>query len=108
MRSPRPIVPTRCWRSPARRAAVSTSCPKSSSRRGMSSSIAQQAQALRARETTAVELTRRALDAARVNAPLNALITQADATALAAAERADAALTRGAADLLCGIPFVHK
>ena len=74
----------------------------------MSSSIAQQAQALRARETTAVELTRRALEAARANAPLNALITQADATALAAAERADAALTRGAAEPLCGIPFVHK
>jgi aspartyl-tRNA(Asn)/glutamyl-tRNA(Gln) amidotransferase subunit A len=74
----------------------------------MSSSIAQQAQALRARETSAVELTRRALEAARANAPLNALITQADATALAAAERADAALARGAAAPLCGIPFVHK
>jgi len=74
----------------------------------MSSSIAQQAQALRARETSAVELTRRALEAARANAPLNALITQADAAALAAAERADAALARGAAAPLCGIPFVHK
>jgi aspartyl-tRNA(Asn)/glutamyl-tRNA(Gln) amidotransferase subunit A len=74
----------------------------------MSSSIAQQAQALRARETSAVELTRRALEAARANAPLNALITQADAAALAASERADAALARGAAAPLCGIPFVHK
>jgi len=74
----------------------------------MSSSIAQQAQALRARETSAVEMTRRALEAARANAPLNALITQADAAALAAAERADAALARGAAAPLCGIPFVHK
>ncbi len=74
----------------------------------MSSSIAQQALALRARETSAVELARRALDAARASAPLNALITQADAAALAAAERADAALARGAAAPLCGIPLVHK
>ncbi|HET7779642.1 MAG TPA: Asp-tRNA(Asn)/Glu-tRNA(Gln) amidotransferase subunit GatA [Rudaea sp.] len=74
----------------------------------MSSSIAQQAQALRARATSAVELARRALEAARANEALNALITRADATALAAAERADAALARGAAAPLCGIPFVHK
>ncbi len=74
----------------------------------MNSSIAQQAQALRARATSAVELARRALEAARANEPLNALITRADATALAAAERADAALAGGTTALLCGIPFVHK
>jgi len=74
----------------------------------VSISIAQQARALRARETSAVELARRALDAARAHAPLNAFITHADASALAAAERADAALARGAAAPLCGLPFVHK
>ena len=74
----------------------------------MSISIAQQARALRARETSAVELARRALDAARAHAPLNAFITHADASALAAAGRADAALARGAAAPLCGLPFVHK
>ena len=74
----------------------------------MSTTIAQLAQALRARETSAVDLARRALDAARANAPLNALITQADAPARSAAERADVALARGAAGPLCGIPFVHK
>ncbi|HEX3124944.1 MAG TPA: Asp-tRNA(Asn)/Glu-tRNA(Gln) amidotransferase subunit GatA, partial [Rhodanobacteraceae bacterium] len=74
----------------------------------MSSSIAQQARALRTRETSAVELARRALGAARANARLNAFITHADASALAAAERADAALARGAASPLCGLPFVHK
>jgi aspartyl-tRNA(Asn)/glutamyl-tRNA(Gln) amidotransferase subunit A len=74
----------------------------------MTSSIAQQAQALRARATSAVELARRALDAARAQSRLNAFITHADASALAAAERADATLARGAGSLLCGIPFVHK
>jgi len=75
---------------------------------GVSIGIAQLARALRARETSAVELARRALDAARAHAPLNALITHADATALATAARADAALARGAAATLCGLPFVHK
>jgi aspartyl-tRNA(Asn)/glutamyl-tRNA(Gln) amidotransferase subunit A len=74
----------------------------------MSSGIAQQARALRAGETSAVELARRALDAARAKARLNAFITYADASALAAAERADAALARGAVGPLCGLPFVHK
>src|SRR5512146_579486 len=74
----------------------------------MSSGIAQQAQALRARATSAVELATSALAAARAHAPLNALITHAEAAGIAAAERADAALARGAASALCGIPFVHK
>jgi aspartyl-tRNA(Asn)/glutamyl-tRNA(Gln) amidotransferase subunit A len=74
----------------------------------MSSGIAQQARALLARETSAVELARRALDAARTHAPLNALITHTEASALAAAERADAALARGAVEPLCGLPLVHK
>src|SRR5512146_753669 len=74
----------------------------------MSSGIAQQAQALRARATSAVELATSARAAARAHAPLNALITHAEAAGIAAAERADAALARGDASALCGIPFVHK
>ena len=74
----------------------------------MSPGIAQQAQALRARETSAVELARRALAGARAHAQLNAFITHTEATGLVAAERADAALARGDASVLCGIPFVHK
>ena len=74
----------------------------------MSSSIAQLAQALRAREISSVELTRQALVAAKARADLNALITLDKAGALASAERADVALAAGHASPLAGIPFVHK
>jgi aspartyl-tRNA(Asn)/glutamyl-tRNA(Gln) amidotransferase subunit A len=73
----------------------------------MSTSIAQLAQALRARRTSSVELTRQALDAAR-QSTLNATITLDDAAAIGAAERADRALAAGAASPLCGIPLLHK
>jgi aspartyl-tRNA(Asn)/glutamyl-tRNA(Gln) amidotransferase subunit A len=73
----------------------------------MISSIAQLAQALRARTTSAVALARRALEVARANPALNALISLNDA-AIAAAGRADEALAAGAAAPLCGIPLVHK
>jgi len=74
----------------------------------MSPGIAQLAQALRARESTAVDLAQRALAAAKASGDLNALIGLCEAQALAAALRADAELAAGRADTLSGIPFVHK
>lgn len=75
----------------------------------MSSSIAQLAQALRERNTSAVQLTRDAIAAAKAShADLNALVTIDEAGALTAAERADAALANGSPSALAGIPFVHK
>ena len=74
----------------------------------MSSSITQLAQTLRERRTSAVELTRQAIARAKKLAGLNALITLDEAGALAAAERADAALATNPASVLAGIPFAHK
>ena len=74
----------------------------------MAADIAQLAQDLRARKTTATELARAALARARSRAELNAFITLDEEAALAAAQRADAALAAGSASALCGIPFVHK
>jgi aspartyl-tRNA(Asn)/glutamyl-tRNA(Gln) amidotransferase subunit A len=73
----------------------------------MSHSIAQLAQALRARRTSSADLARQALDAAR-RSTLNATITLDDAAAIAAADRADRALAAGSASPLCGIPLLHK
>ncbi|MDR3387999.1 MAG: Asp-tRNA(Asn)/Glu-tRNA(Gln) amidotransferase subunit GatA [Rudaea sp.] len=70
--------------------------------------IAQLAQALRARQTSAVELAQRALGVARSRSDLNALIGLCATQALAAAEHADTALASGGAGMLAGIPFVHK
>ncbi|MFT3790574.1 MAG: Asp-tRNA(Asn)/Glu-tRNA(Gln) amidotransferase subunit GatA [Rudaea sp.] len=74
----------------------------------MSSSIAQLAQALRERKTSATELTGQAIAAAKNRAGLNALITLDETGALAAAGRADAVLARDGASALAGIPFAHK
>ncbi|MEO8959091.1 MAG: Asp-tRNA(Asn)/Glu-tRNA(Gln) amidotransferase subunit GatA [Rudaea sp.] len=74
----------------------------------MSASIAQLARALRAHETSSVELTQRALQHARDQASLNAFITVNDDAALQAAHAADAALAQPDASALTGIPFVHK
>ena len=71
-------------------------------------SIAQCAQALRARQVSAVELAQESLRMTQSRADLNALITLDEANALAAAERADATLAAGSAHALAGIPFVHK
>ena len=68
----------------------------------------QLAQALRERKTSATELTRQALAAAKNRADLNALITLDETGALAAAERADTALAKNPASALAGIPFAHK
>src|SRR5438445_8723019 len=74
----------------------------------MSSLITQLAQALRGRKTSATELAQQAIAAAKNRADLNALITCDEAGALAAAERADAALATNPASPLAGIPFAHK
>jgi aspartyl-tRNA(Asn)/glutamyl-tRNA(Gln) amidotransferase subunit A len=74
----------------------------------MSFSIAQLAQSLRARQTSALELARRALAAAQEKAALNATITLDEGAAVAAAERADRALAQGNASPLCGVPLLHK
>jgi aspartyl-tRNA(Asn)/glutamyl-tRNA(Gln) amidotransferase subunit A len=72
------------------------------------SGIAQLAQALRARETSAIELAERAIAAAHEHAGLNAFITLSAACALEAARDADAALDAGKPAPMTGIPFVHK
>ncbi len=74
----------------------------------MDMSIAQLASALRGGEFTAVELARRALEAAQEQSGLNAMITLAGDAALAAAQRADQSLAAGDASPLAGIPFAHK
>ena len=71
----------------------------------MASSIAQLAQDLRARRTSATELAQAALARARASADLNAFITFDEAGALAAAQRAEGRFPNGA---LVGIPFAHK
>jgi aspartyl-tRNA(Asn)/glutamyl-tRNA(Gln) amidotransferase subunit A len=71
-------------------------------------SIAHLAQALRARQTSSVELTQQALERAQTHKNLNALITLDSAGAMAAAARADAAIAAGQRSALAGIPFVHK
>jgi aspartyl-tRNA(Asn)/glutamyl-tRNA(Gln) amidotransferase subunit A len=70
--------------------------------------IAQLAQALRARQVSAVELAQQALATARLRADLNALVTLDETAALHAAQRADDALAADGAPALAGIPFVHK
>jgi len=72
------------------------------------SSVAQLAQDLRARQVAATELAQAALNAAQDNAELNAFISLDAAGALERARTADAALAAGAAPALAGIPFVHK
>ncbi len=59
-------------------------------------------------QTSALELARAALAAAREKAALNAIITLDEAATVAAAERADRALARGDAPPLCGVPLLHK
>ncbi len=71
-------------------------------------SAAQCAQALRARQVSALELAHEALRTAQAQAELNALITLDESGALAAAKQADVALARGDAHALAGVPFVHK
>ena len=71
----------------------------------MASSIAQLAQDLRARKTSATELAQAALARARARADLNAFITLDEAGALAAAQRAEGRFPDGS---LVGIPFAHK
>ncbi|MGA9332701.1 MAG: Asp-tRNA(Asn)/Glu-tRNA(Gln) amidotransferase subunit GatA [Rudaea sp.] len=74
----------------------------------MNASIAQLAQALRAHETSSIELTRRALQGARDQAALNAFISLNEDAAMNAARAADAALAQSGESALTGIPFVHK
>ncbi|MGH8042863.1 MAG: Asp-tRNA(Asn)/Glu-tRNA(Gln) amidotransferase subunit GatA [Rudaea sp.] len=74
----------------------------------MDADIAQLARALRAGETSAVELAQGALAAAHARSDLNAFITLDETAALAAAHHADAARANDAGGALAGIPFVHK
>ncbi|MGQ9659577.1 MAG: Asp-tRNA(Asn)/Glu-tRNA(Gln) amidotransferase subunit GatA [Thermochromatium sp.] len=72
-------------------------------------SIAQMAADLRLRTYSSVELTQHYLDRiARLNPVLNAFITVAAESALAAAERADQLLKNGEGGPLTGIPIAHK
>jgi aspartyl-tRNA(Asn)/glutamyl-tRNA(Gln) amidotransferase subunit A len=73
------------------------------------SSIAELAQALQAKRLSSVELTQGLL--ARIgqhNPTLNAFITVDAERALADARAADAALARGDAGPLTGVPIAHK
>ena len=75
----------------------------------MPPTIAELSQALAREAPSAVELTRGALDAiARHNPALNAFVTVDADGALAAARAADAALAKGDAGPLTGIPIAHK
>ena len=71
--------------------------------------IAELAAGLAARRFSSVELTRHYLERiGRYNPALNAYITVAADSALAAAARADAAIAAGTAGPLTGIPVAHK
>ena len=70
--------------------------------------IAALSRALAARKVSALELAEQALERAGAAVSLNALVTPTPARARADADAADAALARGAAGALCGIPFAHK
>ncbi|HEY7871685.1 MAG TPA: Asp-tRNA(Asn)/Glu-tRNA(Gln) amidotransferase subunit GatA [Rudaea sp.] len=67
--------------------------------------IAQLAQDLRARKTSATELAQSAFARARARGDLNAFITLDENAALAAAQRSEGRFPNGA---LVGIPFAHK
>jgi aspartyl-tRNA(Asn)/glutamyl-tRNA(Gln) amidotransferase subunit A len=73
-------------------------------------SLAQAADAIKARRISAVELTQAALDRAKSSHErLNAFIDMEDEAALRAAHRADEALARGeATGALHGVPLAHK
>jgi aspartyl/glutamyl-tRNA(Asn/Gln) amidotransferase subunit A (EC 6.3.5.-) len=72
-------------------------------------SIAQMAADLRLRTYSSVELTQHYLERiARLDPMLNAFITVATESALAAAERADRTLRSGETGPLTGIPIAHK
>src|SRR5690606_35268665 len=71
--------------------------------------IAQLAEALRARKMSAVELARHCLDRiAKLDEGLNAFITVTGDEALAQAAEADRRLAAGTAATLTGIPLAHK
>src|SRR6185312_8977790 len=72
-------------------------------------SVAEARDLLRAREVSAVELTRACLDRiTEVERRLNAFITIGAADALAQAEAADRRIANGGAPAMCGIPLAIK
>ena len=72
-----------------------------------SASVPALAAALRARETSAVELASAAIASARAD-PYNAWLAVAEERALAQARAADERIARGDAPLLCGVPWACK
>jgi aspartyl-tRNA(Asn)/glutamyl-tRNA(Gln) amidotransferase subunit A len=71
--------------------------------------LAELAAALRARELSSEELTRACLERiARLDPQLNSFVTVTETLALEQARAADAALARGEAGPLTGIPLAHK
>lgn len=71
-------------------------------------SLHEHAQALHRRDYSSAELTRHFLDRIHQHSSLNAFITLTEELALEQAGQADARIARGEADLLTGIPLVHK
>jgi aspartyl-tRNA(Asn)/glutamyl-tRNA(Gln) amidotransferase subunit A len=75
----------------------------------IASTIAELSRALRSKKVSSVELTQASLDRiARAQQALNAFVTIDADGALAAARGADAALAKGDAGPLTGIPIAHK
>ena len=71
--------------------------------------VAELARGLKAGEYRSVELTRHCLDRiGRLNGDLNSFITVTAEQALAAAAEADAAIAKGEAGLLTGVPVAYK
>ncbi|MFL0796365.1 MAG: Asp-tRNA(Asn)/Glu-tRNA(Gln) amidotransferase subunit GatA [Cellvibrionaceae bacterium] len=71
--------------------------------------MAQQAQGLKDKEFSSVELTQHYLERIKQNdSAINSYITVTEGQAIAQAKAADETLARGEAPALCGVPIAHK